>query len=120
MAACTSNNVELIKNVEGPKLKAALLAPSPVRDLGFTPIQRMTGGIVSDFANDVSAGPFDPHLIQASVDFGSHVVFPDGVKLMVDDKYELLELALRLRALGPPPRSDARLYPASGLHLHAD
>jgi hypothetical protein len=52
--------------------------------------------------------------------FATHVVFPDGVKLMVDDNYELLELVLRLRALGPPLRSDARLYPASGLHLHAD
>jgi hypothetical protein len=33
------------------------------------------------------------------VDF---VVLPDGVKLMVDDDSELLELPVRLRALGLP------------------
>jgi hypothetical protein len=32
------------------------------------------------------------------MDFGSHVVLPDGVKLMVEDDSELLELWVRLWA----------------------
>ncbi len=53
----------------------------------------------------VSACPFDPYLIQESVDLGSHVVLPDGVELMVDDEPEPLELAVHLRALGLIPQN---------------
>lgn len=67
------------------------------------------GGGFSDYAdaNDVGARPSDPQLIQTSVDLGGHVVFPDGVELMVGDDPELLELTVHLCARVLLPRDGA-------------
>ncbi len=100
-------------NVEAPKGKATVLASSPAERFGFHLDTKNDGrGGFSDLAdaNHVCACPFDPYLIQASADLGSHVVLPSGAELMVDDKIELLELAVYLRAL--------ELIPRSGVGVH--
>jgi len=61
-----------------------VLVSSSARDLGFTPIKREAGREGSpNSPSDEGVCPFDPHLIQASVDLGSYNVLPDGVERMV-------------------------------------
>ena len=77
-------------------LKAAVLASSMARDLGFTPIHSGVGGAV--YANDIKARPFNLQFLQACKDLGSHLVLPGGVELMVDKDPELFKPAVGLRA----------------------
>ncbi len=101
-------DVGLFKNVEAPKSRG--VGVFTVKGFGCHPNPKNDrGGGLSDHtdANDVCACPFYSHLIQASMDDGSHVVLPDGVELMVDDNPKLLELAVRLQALGLLPQIGA-------------
>src|SRR5216684_1973353 len=94
------------KNVEAPK--GPRVGVFAGKRFGFhSDPEDDGGGGVSDLAdaNHESACPFDPYLIQASANLGSHVVLPSGAELMVDDKIELLELAVYLCALELIPRS---------------
>jgi hypothetical protein len=101
-------DVELFKDLEAPKGRSVGVFTG--ERLGCHPDPKNDGGGgLSDHAdaNDVGACPLDPHLIQASVDLGSHVALPDGVELMVDDDPEQPELGVRLRALGLLPQIGA-------------
>jgi hypothetical protein len=76
-------------------LKAAVLASSQARDLGFTPIHSGVGGAVD--ANDIKARPFNVQFVRAREDLGSHLVLLGDVELMVDEDPELFELAVGKR-----------------------
>ena len=101
-------DAECLENFETPESR--VIGVFAGQSFGVHPDPEDDGGVrlphLAD-ANDVDAGPLDPHLIQASDDLESYVVLPNGAKLMVEDDPELLELAVRLRTLGLLPQSHA-------------
>ena len=81
-----------------------MLVCSPSRDCSDP--KRDGGPNLAD-ANDIEAGPLDPHLVQASLDLESDLELLDVVELLIGDDPKLLDLAVSFRVLRLLPQSGA-------------
>jgi hypothetical protein len=107
------SDIEGFKNIKAPKGCSVGVLTS--ERLGFYPEEALT--LPMQTISRLVHLTFD---FQASEDFGSHLVLPDGVELMVDEDPELFELAVGLWALRllPLKRASSRHGPEEKAAQH--
>jgi len=98
------SDVELFQNSEAPE--GCGFGVFTGKRVGLHPYpkdNRVRGVSNRADAEDISACPFDAHVIQASMNPESHVVLPDSVELVVEDCPESLVFDVCLRPIGSLP-----------------